>query len=235
MLFRKRINKLKTKGERMEEIKILIADDHKMVREGLKALLSSQPDFTIIGEASDGHETVKKVKELEPDIVLMDISMPNLNGLEATRQIRRKFPKTKVLILTMHLNEEYIFQSLQLGASGYLLKENAAEDLISAIRSVQEGHSYLSPSISKAVIDAYLRKRITGKGGSPFEILTAREREILQMIAEGNTNKEIGKKLFISTKTVEAHRAHIMNKLDIHEVAKLVKFAIKNGLIDLNA
>ena len=217
-----------------EKIKILIADDHRLVREGIKALLESQPDIEIVGEASDGHETIKRTKELQPDIVLMDITMPNLNGLEATRTIKRKYPNTKVLILTMHLNDEYIFQSLQLGASGYLLKENAAEDLLNAIRSVQEGHSYLSPSISKAVIDAYLRKRITGKGGSAFEILTAREREILQLIAEGSTNKEIGKKLFISTKTVEAHRAHIMKKLDIHEVARLVKFAIKKGLVDLN-
>lgn len=218
-----------------EKIKILIADDHRLVREGLKALLESQSDIEIVGEASDGHETIKKTKELQPDIVLMDISMPNLNGLEATRTIRRKYPNTKVLILTMHLNDEYIFQSLQLGASGYLLKENAAEDLINAIRSVQEGNSYLSPSISKTVIEAYLRKRTTGKGGSAFEVLTAREREILQLIAEGFTNKEIGKKLYISTKTVEAHRAHIMKKLDIHEVAKLVRFAIQKGLVDVNS
>jgi len=218
----------------MKTIKILIADDHKILRQGIITLLDSQPDLEIVGEAHDGKETVEKARQLKPDVVLMDIGMPNLNGLEATRQIKKHNPGTKVLILTIHKNEEYIFQSLQAGASGYLLKDTAVEDLISAIHSVSKDDSFLSPGISKTVIDAFLRKSARERVPTAFDTLTPREREILQLIAEGHSNPEIAKRLYISKKTVEAHRSHIMEKLDIHDVVDLVKYAIRKGIVTLD-
>lgn len=218
----------------MKKIKILIADDHKILRQGIISLLKSQPDLEVVGEAHDGKEAVEKTKELKPDVVLMDIGMPDLNGLEATRQIKKYDSKIKVLILTIHKNEEYIFQSLQTGASGYLLKETAVEDLISAIHSAYKDDSFLSPSISKTVIDAFLRKSAKGRDPTAFDTLTPREREILQLIAESHTNSEIGKMLYISKKTVDAHRTHIMEKLDIHDVVDLVKYAIRKGIVTLD-
>jgi RNA polymerase sigma factor (sigma-70 family) len=188
----------------------------------------------VVGESHDGKDTVEKAKELKPDVVLMDIGMPNLNGLEATRQIKKHNPNIKVLILTIHKNEEYIFQSLQTGASGYLLKDTAVEDLISAIHSVYKDDSFLSPGISKTVIDAFLRKSSKERVPTAFDTLTPREREILQLIAEGHTNPEIAKRLYISKKTVEAHRSHIMEKLDIHDVVDLVKYAIRKGIVTLD-
>jgi len=219
----------------MPKIRILIADDHKIVRQGIRKLLETEPDLQIVGEACDGRDATIKTQQLKPDLVLMDIAMSNLNGLEATRQIKKMLPKTKILILTMHKNEEYILQSLQAGASGYLLKESAVEDLVSAIHSVYELDSFLSPAISKTVIEAYLNKKKTGKQTSAFEILSDREREVLQLIAEGYTNQKIANTLFISVKTVEAHRSNIMRKLDIHDITELVKYAIKKGIVDLNA
>jgi len=219
----------------MKKIKILIADDHKILRQGIISLLKSQPELEVVAEAYDGREAVQRAKELKPDVVLMDIGMPNLNGLEATRQIRKFNPKVKVLILTIHNNEEYIFQSLQAGASGYLLKETAVEDLISAIHSAQKDDSFLSPGISKTVIDAFLRKTSKEREPTAFDTLTPREREILQLIAEGHSNPEIAKLLYISKKTVEAHRSHIMEKLDIHDVVDLVKYAIRKGIVNLDA
>ena len=218
----------------MPKIKILIADDHKIVRQGIRKLLEAEPDLQIVGEACDGREAIKKTQQLKPDLVLMDIAMSNLNGLEATRQIKKMLPKTKILILTMHKNEEYVLQSLQAGASGYLLKESAVEDLVSAIHSVYKLDSFLSPAISKTVIEAYLSKKTTAKHSSAFEILTDREREVLQLIAEGYTNQKIANTLFISVKTVEAHRSNIMRKLGIHDITELVKYAIKKGIVDLN-
>jgi len=217
----------------MSKIKILIADDHKILRQGIRSLLAPQPDFEVIGETADGPETLKETFKLKPDVVLMDIGMPNLNGFEATRQIKKKLPEVKVLILTMYQDDEYVLQALQSGASGYVLKDVAVEELVTAIRAVNNEQYYLSPSISRTVIDAYLRK--TEKGGKePSELLTAREKEIVQLIAEGHTNKEIAAKLYISVKTVDAHRSHIMEKLDIHDVALLVKYAIRRGLTDLH-
>ena len=217
----------------MSKIKILIADDHKILRQGIRSLLAPQPDFEVIGETADGPETLKETFKLKPDVVLMDIGMPNLNGFEATRQIKKKLPEVKVLILTMYQDDEYVLQALQSGASGYVLKDVAVEELVTAIRAVNNEQYYLSPSISRTVIDAYLRK--TEKGGKePSELLTAREREIVQLIAEGHTNKEIAAKLYISVKTVDAHRSHIMEKLDIHDVALLVKYAIRKGITDLH-
>ncbi|MCJ7457857.1 MAG: response regulator transcription factor [candidate division Zixibacteria bacterium] len=217
----------------MSKIKILIADDHKILRQGIRSLLAPQPDFEVIGETADGPETLKETFKLKPDVVLMDIGMPNLNGFEATRQIKKKLPEVKVLVLTMYQDDEYVLQALQSGASGYVLKDVAVEELVTAIRAVNNEQYYLSPSISRTVIDAYLRK--TEKGGKePSELLTAREREIVQLIAEGHTNKEIAAKLFISVKTVDAHRSHIMEKLDIHDMALLVKYAIRKGITDLH-
>lgn len=219
----------------MKKVKLLLADDHKIVRQGIKKLLEEEPDLQVAGEAANGREAVKKATELKPDVILMDITLSNLNGLEATKQIKKVLPDVKVIMLTMHKNEEYVLQSFQAGASGYILKEGAVEELVSAIRSIHQDKSFLSPTISKTLIDAYLRKMETGKTETPFDLLTDREREVLQLIAEGYTNREVAKSLFISVKTVEAHRAHIMQKLNIHDIAKLVKYAIQKGLVDLNA
>lgn len=218
----------------MKKVKLLVADDHKIFRQGIKKLLEEEPDLQVVGEAADGRETIKKATELKPDVILMDIAMANLNGLQATKQIKKILPDTKVIMVTMHKNEEYVLQSFQAGASGYILKEGAVEELVSAIRTIHQDKSFLSPTISKTLIDAYLRKMETGKTETPFDLLTDREREVLQLIAEGYTNREVAKSLFISVKTVEAHRAHIMQKLNIHEIAKLVKYAIQKGLVDLN-
>jgi two-component system response regulator NreC len=214
-------------------IKIMIADDHRILRQGIRSLLASQEDFEIIAESSDGRETVKEAIKHKPDVVLMDIAMPNLNGFEATRQIKKKLPETKILVLSMYRDDEYILQALQAGVSGYVLKDVAVEELITAIRAVNNSQYYLSPSISRTVIDASLGK-IEKADREPFDLLTPREREIVQLIAEGYTNKEIAAKLFISVKTVDAHRSHIMEKLDIHDVALLVKYAIRKGLTDLH-
>jgi len=219
----------------MKKVRLLIADDHKIFRQGIKKLLEEEQDLQVVGEAADGREVVKKATELKPDIILMDIAMANLNGLEATKQIKKVLPESKIIMLTMHKNEEYVLQSFQAGASGYILKEGAVEELVSAIRSIHADKSFLSPTVSKTLVDAYLRKMETGKTETPFDLLTDREREVLQLIAEGFTNREVAKQLFISVKTVEAHRAHIMQKLNIHDIAKLVKYAIQKGLVDLNA
>jgi DNA-binding NarL/FixJ family response regulator len=218
----------------MKKLRLLVADDHKIFRQGIKKLLDEESDLSIVGEAADGREAVQKATELKPDVILMDIAMANLNGLEATKKIKKVLPSARVIMLTMHKNEEYILQSFQAGASGYILKEGAVEELVSAIRSIYQDKSFLSPTISKTLIDAYLRKMETGKTETPFDLLTDREREVLQLIAEGYTNREVAKALFISVKTVEAHRAHIMQKLNIHDIAKLVKYAIQKGLVDLN-
>jgi two-component system response regulator NreC len=218
----------------MRKIKLLVADDHKIFRQGIKKLLEEEPDLQVAGEAADGRDAVKKATELKPDVILMDITMSTLNGLEATKQIKKVLPDVRVIMVTMHKNEEYVLQSFQAGASGYILKEGAVEELVSAIRSIHQDKSFLSPSISKTLISAYLRKMETGKTQTPFDLLTDREREVLQLIAEGYTNREVAKALFISVKTVEAHRAHIMQKLNIHDIAKLVKYAIQKGLVDLN-
>jgi DNA-binding NarL/FixJ family response regulator len=217
----------------MSKIKILIADDHKILRQGIRSLLAPQADFEVVGETADGPETLKETFKLKPDVVLMDIGMSNLNGFEATRQIKKKSPEVKVLILTMYQDDEYVLQALQSGASGYVLKDVAVEELVTAIRAVNNDQYYLSPSISRTVIDAYLRKTEKGEK-EPSELLTAREKEIVQLIAEGYTNKEIAGKLYISVKTVDAHRSHIMEKLDIHDVALLVKYAIRKGITDLH-
>lgn len=215
----------------MSKTRILLADDHTIVRQGIRALLDAQEGIEVVGEAEDGRQAVEKVKELVPDIVVIDITMPNLNGIEATRQIKKINDKIKVLVLTVHDNEEYVHQILQAGASGYLLKESAVSDLISAISAVKKGDIFLSPSISKVVVKDYIRHVEAESGGfDSLNILTNREREILQLIAEGRTNKEIAALLKLSVKTVDVHRSHIMEKLHIHDITGLVKYAIRKGL-----
>lgn len=213
----------------MKKIRVLIAEDHTIVRQGLVALLRSEPEIEVAGEASDGFEAVEMAKKLLPDIVLMDIAMRNLNGLEATRKIKKLFPQIKVLVLTMYENEEWIFQVLKAGASGYLIKDSAMADLTSAIRAVSQGDSFLSPSISKKVIDEYIRKAETGEREALDDLLSDREREVLQLIAEGHSIPQIASLLCISKKTVEAHKTHIMEKLNIHDKVGLIKYAIRTG------
>lgn len=214
----------------MKKIRILIAEDHTIVRQGLSALLRSESDFDVVGEASDGLEAIALVDKTIPDVVLMDVAMRNLNGLEATRSIKKRFPQIKVLVLTMYDNEEMIFQILKAGASGYLIKDSAMVDLVSAIRAIYQGDSYLSPSISKKVIEEYIRRAEQGMKSGAEDLLSSREREILQMIAEGNSIPQIASLLSISKKTVEAHKTHIMDKLNIHDKVGLIKYAIRTGL-----
>lgn len=215
----------------MNTVKILIAEDHTIVRKGLCSILKNEKDIDVIGEAENGKEAIKKVEELTPDVVVMDISMPLLNGLEATLQIKKRFPEVKVLILTVHSNEEYILEILKAGASGYLVKKAAPEELVAAIHAVSRGNSFLSPSISKSVIKKFLQVAGAEAGLEKSSLLTEREREVLQLIAEGHSTRKIAEMLFISVKTVEAHRSHIMEKLDLHNVADLTRYAIRIGII----
>ncbi|MDF1593304.1 MAG: response regulator transcription factor [Desulfobacterales bacterium] len=215
----------------MKKIKVIIADDHTIVRKGLCSLLDGENDIDVIGEAENGREAIKQVEKLMPDVVLLDISMPGLNGLEATRQLKKKFPKLRILILTMHDNDEYIFETLRAGASGYLVKRSAPNELISAIKAVCRGESFLSPSISKRVIETYVRGASREDGDEAYGKLTDREREVLQLIAEGKLNREIAELLHISVKTVESHRAHIVEKLNIRNTAELTQYAIRKGII----
>jgi two-component system response regulator NreC len=216
----------------MNKIRVLLADDHTILRDGIRALLDDQADIEVIGEAGDGQATVKMTAQLQPDVVVMDIAMPLLNGLEATRQIQRDFPQVKVLILTMHENEEYIRQVLAAGALGYVLKDAAARDLIGAIRAVYQGEAVLSPAITRLVIEDYLRWGDIRPPDSSNG-LTSREREVLQLIAEGYTNKEIAEILCISIKTVQSHRTNLMSKLDLHDRGELIKYAIQKKIIDI--
>ncbi len=214
----------------MKKIRVLIAEDHTIVRQGLCALLRSEPDIEVVGEASDGSEAVEMAERLNPDIILMDIGMRTLNGLDATRKIKKTLPHIRILVLTMYDNEEWIFQILKAGATGYLIKDSAMTDLISAIRAVHRGDSYLSPSISRKVIDDYIRRAEGGEKASAADLLSGREREILQLIAEGNSIPKVASLLCISKKTVEAHKNHIMEKLGIHDKVGLIKYAIRKGL-----
>lgn len=205
--------------------RVLLADDHQIVRQGIKGLLE-KAGHTVVGEAADGREALKLAQTLTPDIAVLDVSMPLLNGLDAAREIQRVSPATKTILLTMYTDKGYVLQALRAGAKGYVLKTQAAEDLIRAIREILRGEVYLSPSVAVAVVEAYLEK--TELIADP---LTPREREILQLVAEGKTTKEIAKLLSISFKTAESHSNHIMQKLDIHDVAGLVRYAIRQGLV----
>lgn len=211
--------------------KIVIAEDHTILREGLRALLSSQPGFEIIGEAENGRDAVRCVGEKNPDLILIDLSMPKMNGLEAIKEIKKQNAETKVIVLTVHKTEEYILAALQAGADGYVLKDATHAELEMAIGNVLEGKRFLSPGISEKVIGGYLEGKMTVSPKSTWDTLTQREREILKLIAEGNKNKEIANYLCISLKTVEKHRTNLMKKLDLHNVASLTTFAMEKGLI----
>ena len=216
----------------MDKVRILLADDHTILRAGIRALLEDEPDMLVVGEAEDGRTAVKLACQLQPDVVLMDIAMPLLNGLEATRQIRHDCPQVKVLILSMHENEEYIRQVLASGAMGYILKDAAAHELLDAIHAVQRGEAVLSPAITRLVIENYLRWGDLQAEDSSAG-LSPREREVLQLIAEGYSNKQIAEILSISIKTVQAHRTNLMSKLDLHDRADLIKYAIQRKIIDI--
>lgn len=216
----------------MDNIRILLADDHTILRNGIRAILEDEPGMVVVGEADDGRTAVNLVCQLKPDIVIMDIAMPLLNGLEATRQIKHICPGVKIIILTMHDNEEYVVQMLEAGAMGYILKDAAARELIHAIRLVYRGEAVLSPAITRIVIEDYLRWgtiRPTEDNGD----LSPREREILQLIAEGYTNKQIAEILVISIKTVQAHRNSLMQKLNLHNRGELIKYAIQKKIIEI--
>jgi two-component system response regulator NreC len=208
-------------------IKILLADDHSLVRQGFKMILSAQSDMQIVGEAANGREAVELAEKLQPDLVIMDVTMPELNGIEATRRVTTAAPRARVLALSMHKDAVYVREILRAGARGYLLKDSVDADLLAAVRSVAKGEGYLSPGVSDAVLTDY-RKHVT----DPLDLLTSREREVLQLIAEGKTNKEIATLLNLSVYTVEAHRGRIMEKLNLHSTGELVRFALRNGLID---
>jgi two-component system, NarL family, response regulator NreC len=214
------------------KIRVLLADDHTILRAGLKMMLNAQPDIEAVGEASDGKQAISEAGRLSPDVVIMDITMPECSGIEATRQIKRMLPEVRVLVLTMHENEEYLFQTLRAGAAGYMLKEAADTDLISAIRVVSSGRFYLSPSAQSMLMSDYLQRVHTGEERDSYGALTEREREILKLVAEGYTNSQIGERLFISPKTVDTHRTHIMDKLNLHSRAELVKYAMRRGLLE---
>ncbi len=218
----------------MTKIRVLICDDHTILREGIRLLLNSQPDMEVVAEAVDGREAVDKAREFKPDVILMDIAMPLLNGLEATKQIRRDQPAARVLVLTMYESDEYVAQMLEAGAAGYVLKKVAGSELVYAIRAVYQGEAFLYPSITKRLVEDYLRRVESGQERDTFNGLTDREREVLQLIAEGHTNKEIADLLNLSVRTVQNHRAHIMEKLGMHDRGELIKYAIQKGIIELS-
>jgi DNA-binding NarL/FixJ family response regulator len=219
-----------------EQIKVLLVDDHAILREGVHALLAREPDITVVGEAADGQEAVEQVPRLRPDVVIMDIVMPRMNGLEATRLIKERHADVRVLILSMYDDHEYVVQIIQAGASGYVLKRVVTEDLVRAIHEVYAGDSFLYPPIAATLIGDYLRVTQGERGAASArgEALTVREREVLRLIADGSSNQDIAEQLGLSRKTVDSHRANAMRKLDLHDVTEVVKYAIRTGMITLD-
>lgn len=213
----------------MNPIRVLLADDHTLVRAGIRGLLEKMAGIQVVAEAGDGREALRLIEATQPDVVLMDITMPGLNGLEAAARVTKDFPKVRVIMLSVHANEEYVWQALRGGAAGYLVKDAGPAELELAVTAVARGEMYLSPAVSKHVVQDYIR-RVAGET-STLDLLTPRQREILQMIAEGNTTKEVAERLNVSVKTVETHRAQLMERLDIHDVAGLVRYAIRVGLV----
>lgn len=215
----------------MSDLRLLIGDDHTIVRQGLRKILEERPDWHVVAEAGDGRDTVRQALALQPDVAILDIGMPLLNGIEATSQIVRRLPRTRVLILSMHAQEAYITQAFKAGAHGYLLKDSADADLIRAVSAVANGRSFFSPAVARVMLDDYVR-HLAEKGiVDRYDSLTEREREIFQLIAEGHSNKEIADLLSVSPATVETHRAHILQKLDVHNTAELVLYAVRRGVI----
>jgi len=213
-------------------VRVLLADDHGIIRQGLHSLLEKEPDVEIVSEAKDGREALGLVREMAPDVVVMDITMPNLNGVDATRRIISEFPKVKVIALSIHSNRRFVSEMLKAGASGYVLKECLFDELACAIRAVAGGGSYLSPRITGIVLDDYVG-HLSAESGSPLSVLTEREREVLQLLAEGKNTKQIALELHVSTKTIEANRRQLMEKLNVRSVAELTKYAIREGLTSL--
>jgi len=212
-------------------IRILLADDHAILRDGIRALLSDEADLQVVGEAENGRQALEQARALRPDIVIMDIGMPLLSGLEATKHIRRDVPESRVLILTMHQNDEYLAQVLAAGASGYVLKDTAGRELVLAIRQVARGEPFFSPLMTRTLTSLYLSSLEAERTHDPYDDLTIREREILQLVAEGFTNRQIAEMLKLSIKTVKTHRLHLMQKLDLHDRTELVKYAFQKGII----
>ena len=215
----------------MKKIRVLLADDHQMMRTGLRLVLEQQPDMSVIAEADDGRQAVSLAKSLKPEVVVMDIGMPNLNGIEAARQIKDVAPDAAVIMLSMHSDESYVLRALGAGARAYLLKDSAAEDLVRAIRAVGEGKSFFSPAVSKVLLEDYVRKLKRTGGEDSYDLLSPREREILQLVAEGKSNKEVASLLNLSVYTVETHRARIMQKLNLKGVPELILYAVRKGII----
>jgi two-component system, NarL family, response regulator NreC len=215
----------------MAAIRILLADDHTVVRDGLRALLEKQPDMTVVAEAADGRDSVRLAEEQSPDVVIMDIAMPNMNGIEATRRILAANPKTNVVMLSMHQDESYVLRSLKAGAKGYLLKDSLRSDVVEAIRTVAQGRSFLTRKVSKMLQEDYIRLMERRGVEDSYDLLTDREREILQLVAEGKANKEVAAFLNISLTTVETHRTHILQKLGLHSLPELILYAVRKGII----
>jgi two-component system response regulator NreC len=215
----------------MRKIRILLADDHKLMRGGLRVLLEQQGDLMVVGEASDGREAVALATSLKPDVLVMDIGMPNLNGIEAAGQITQSQPRIALVMLSMHSDESYVLRALKAGAKGYLLKDSAESDLIRAVHAVADGKSFFSPAVSKVLLDDYVRKLKRSGTEDPYDLLTPREREVLQLVAEGKSNKDVAQLLNLSVYTIETHRANIMEKLNLHGVPELILYAVRKGII----
>jgi DNA-binding NarL/FixJ family response regulator len=214
----------------MGNLRILLADDHTVVRQGLRKVLEERPEWQVVAEAGDGREAVRLAEQHKPDVAVIDVAMPLLNGIETTRQITKRTPKVRILVLSMHSDEAYVTQMLNAGATGYLLKDSADVDLVQAVAAVAQGKAFFSPPIARLMLDDYVLQRREGVLDR-YETLSEREREIFQLVAEGKTNKEIAGLLFISPSTVETHRAHIMEKLDLHSAAEIVLYAVRRGVI----
>lgn len=212
-------------------IRIVLADDHTIMRSGLRAVLDRYPDMEVVGEAADGRQAIQCVDELQPDAIVMDVAMPNLNGIEAARQISSRHPTVSIVVLSMHSDEGYVLRALKAGARGYLLKDSAEGDLITAIRAVSQGKAFFSPAISRMLVDDYMRQLQQRGVEDSYELLTTREREILQLLAEGRSNKDIARMLDLSLYTVETHRSNLMEKLNLHGIPELMLYAIRKGVI----
>ena len=221
----------------MKKTRILFADDHGIVRDGLRMLFSNVPDITVVGEAADGEAAVRMASSLKPDLAILDISMPKVNGIQATRIIKERHPEIKVLILTIHEDEEYVFEMIKAGANGYVVKNAEKNEILSAVRTVMTEGTFFSPGISKLMIDRFVQRTRSGgdETASARPVLTKREREILSHIAQGLSSREIAERLFLSVSTVNTHRANLMQKLDIHDTATLVRYAIRSGIVNIDA
>jgi len=215
----------------MTMIRIILADDHTVVRKGLRMLLETQPDFTVVSDAADGRETVAMAEQYLPDVIVMDVAMPGMNGIEAARQISAKHPQIAIVFLSMHLDEAYVLKALKSGARAYLLKDSAEYDLINAIKAVHQGKAFFSPAISKMLVEDYMHQMRERDVEDSYELLTTREREVLQLLAEGKSNKEVAGVLNLSLYTVETHRSNIFQKLNLHSSAELILYAVRKGVI----